>query len=75
MSISGSKYLFDIIIVVVTRVLRLLHLSTEIQQAVVALGDPMKARVVGARTLRFLVKLPAEDQQHRITNLIGRNGT
>ena len=37
------------------------------------MGDPMKARVVGAHTLRLLVMLPVEEQDRWVAGLIGHN--
>jgi len=50
----------------VTQVLRLLHLSAQVQQAILALGGPMKFRGLGGHTLRALAILPPDDQVRKI---------
>ena len=46
----------------VTHVLSLLQLSLELQNAVVALGDPMKGKRCGIHTLRNLLNVTHEEQ-------------
>lgn len=58
----------------VTQVLRLLRLAPGAKQVVLALGDPMLGRVVGAHTLRSLAKLSVEEQECRVAELVGHNG-
>ena len=58
----------------VTQVLRLLLLAPQAKEAVLALGDPIKGRVVGAHTLRSLAKLPDDQQERGISALFARDG-
>jgi len=46
----------------VTQVLRLLRLTPEVLQKIVALGDPLPSPVVTERVLRSIVNLPREQQ-------------
>lgn len=46
----------------VTQVLGLLDLAPPVLEAVVGLGDPLPAPVVTERSLRPLLKVPAEEQ-------------
>ena len=54
----------------VTQTLRLLRMTPRATEAILALGDPMKGRFVGAHTLRSLSKLPAEEQGRRVEELV-----
>jgi len=58
----------------VTQVLRLLRIAPRAKKAVLALGDPIEGRIVGAHTLRSLVKLSVEEQERRVEGLLGRSG-
>ena len=47
----------------VTQVLRLLTLAPQVKETVLALGDPIQGRIVGAHALRPLCKLSAKEQR------------
>ena len=55
----------------VTQVLSLLHLAPEVQEIILALGDPIKGRRLGIHTLRSLACLPAEEQLNRVEAIAG----
>ncbi len=57
----------------VIQILRLLRMAPSVQEAVLALGDLIEGRIVGAHTLRSLAKFPVEEQQRRVASLIGGN--
>jgi hypothetical protein len=56
----------------VTQVLRLIDLSPQVKECLLALGDFLEGRIVGAHTLRTLARLPAQEQEHTVTGIIGR---
>ena len=56
----------------VTQVLGLLHLAPQAKIAILALGDPIEGKVLGAHSLRLLTKLPAQDQERRVSEMIAR---
>ena len=56
----------------VTQVLRLLQMAPQAKNVVPALGHPIEGRVVGAHTLRFLIHLPADEQEPLIQRIIDR---
>ena len=56
----------------VTQVLGLLHLAPQVKIAILALGDPIEGRLLGAHSLRSLTKLPDQDQERRISEMIAR---
>ena len=58
----------------VTQVLRLLRLAPRAREAILALGDPIEGRTVGAHTLRSLTHLSLEEQEQRVHGMIHRNG-
>lgn len=58
----------------VTQVLSLLRLVPEVSEAVLALGNPLEGRIVGAHTLRSLAKLPAEEQRRRVKRFLSQRG-
>jgi hypothetical protein len=58
----------------VTQVLRLLELPPEVQEKLVYFGDPTEGLVIGAHTLRSLTRLPAVEQEARVSQLVGRRG-
>ena len=55
----------------VTQVLRLLRMAPGAKEVVIAMGDPIQGRIVGAHTLRSMAGLPAEEQERRIAQLLG----
>jgi hypothetical protein len=57
----------------VTQILRLLKLSPEALEEVVALGDPLPSPIVTERSLRPLVDLPIEEQKRWIGALSSAN--
>ena len=57
----------------ITQVLRLLRLAPAAKEAILALGDPITGRILGAHTLRKLVSLPAEGQHREISRLLTRD--
>ena len=56
----------------VTQVLRLLRLAPHAKEAVLALGDPIEGRVVGAHTLRSMASLSVKEQESKILSCISR---
>ncbi len=53
----------------VTQVLGLLDLAPQVLEAVVGLGDPLPGPVVNERTLRPLLRLPAEEQRRALVGI------
>ncbi len=56
----------------VNQMLRLLSLAPEVLEAIAALGDPMKSRIVTERQLREIVALPVEEQKKRVKEIIDK---
>lgn len=54
----------------VTQVLRLLRLTPEVLNDLVAIGDPLASPIVTERKLRPILNLPAEEQRRRINAII-----
>jgi hypothetical protein len=54
----------------VTQVLGLLDLGPKVLDSIVALGDPLSTPVVTERSLRPLLKLPAERQGHALVAIV-----
>ena len=54
----------------VTQVLRLLRLTPEVLNDLVALGDPLASPIVTERRLRTIVSLPAEEQRRKIDAIL-----
>jgi len=54
----------------VTQVMQLLRLPPNLQEAVRALGDPIMGQQIRAHTLRSLIKLPHEEQERRVGELL-----
>ncbi|MBI4311119.1 MAG: hypothetical protein HY681_04990 [Chloroflexi bacterium] len=53
----------------VSQTLRLLHMSPEAQQTILAWGDPVAGRHVGLHTLRALASLPLVEQERKVAAL------
>jgi hypothetical protein len=53
----------------VSQVLRLLQLSPEVLETIVACGDPLYARIVTERRLRSIIGLPAEVQRQKVQTI------
>lgn len=56
----------------VTQVLRLLQLPPEVQQTVLALGDPIEVGRLGVHRLQSLGKKPPEEREQRMGQLTAR---
>lgn len=56
----------------ITQVLRLLRMASQAREAILALGDPVKGRLVGTHTLRSLTRPPAKEQERRILGMTKR---
>ena len=54
----------------VTQVLRMLHLASQVREALLVLGDPMLNRIKGAHSLRSLAMFPVEEKATRIEELV-----
>ena len=54
----------------VTQLLRLLRLTAEVLNDLVAIGDPLASPIVTERKLRPILNLPAEEQRRRINAII-----
>jgi len=54
----------------VTQVLRILRLTPEVLNALVALGDPLPTPIVTERRLRPIVNLPAEEQRRKVNVIL-----
>lgn len=53
-----------------TQVLRLLRLPQEVQQAILALGDPIEGKQIGVHTLRDLSRVSTPEQERRVAELV-----
>jgi len=54
----------------VTQALRILSLSPRVKEIVRSLGDPMDRKYVSERMLLSICKLPAEEQERKILEII-----
>lgn len=59
----------------ISQVLRLLDLAPEALEAVAALGDPLTTRIVTARSLRLLIRLPAAEQIRTLNTVARQYGS
>lgn len=57
----------------VSQMLRLLRLCPEVQECIVALGDPLPSRIITERALRPMVALPAQGQKQGVEVLLAES--